>query len=1351
MKNPPSTDAPQSGLSLAKTTRRVAVFARAAAAVLGLAGAAHFAAAQTYTITDVSAPGVSPSFATGVNASGQVSLYSLTGASASHAWRFTPANGWTDLGSFGGADARATGINDAGTVAGWSRDVAGLAHGFVFSTATGLLDLGGYGNGEGAFPQHINTAGQVAGFSPLAGNDRAFRFSPPNLTLDLGTLAGSTAPAEAAAYGLNDAGRAAGIASAPGGFNHAFRTDLAGANMTDLGTLGGDESWAFAINNVGDVVGSASSLSTDTHAFLFTESTGLTDLQTLGGYNSTAFALNNTGAIVGSAEILNRDLHAFVWTVAGGMRDLNDLIPVNAGWVLTEARAVNDSGVIVGNGLLNGQPRAFLLTPDAGADVTPPVAIAKVSPLTFAGIYPISVPVIFWDNGKVAAAGIGAGSVRVTGPNGFNQPATFASIAPATDAMKITANYSLAAPAAGWNGAANGVYAIAIEPGTVRDVAGNFMPAGVIGTFTVALETKPSFSVLPAVSPVMNVATNFTLTAQSSFPYAAADVFAVTIDWNGDGSDVQAVSGAAGTLIPHTFASTGVFTLKATLLDPHGVAGDLFVTNVFVGNPPFPQSWSVGPVLPGSHRLSVGLNVNGTLLDLGGLPLKSGRDIVQALAPGAGAFAEAVRLPAPTIGLGAGLDSLGRVIVFGGIEPNAAAANTNGYVYTTGGGGGAAIAPKTFAVHDFAFATDNLHRLYSIGGATGAGTTAGTASVERYDAATNSWTTLAPLPAARVSATAAYDAHGHIIVIGGLDPATGVPTASVFSYDIATNAWTQLGDTPGSAVAARTAALGADGLVYLIGGTNSAAVWVFDSVAGVWYAGPNLLTARGTPAVALGGDGFLYAMGGDNALNGNNGLATTEKIDTGTATAPRIISAPGGSVMVGNAFAYQAIATGNPRPAFSLAAAPTGMTINATTGLVAWTPAANQTGNNIVTVRATSTAGVAQQTFAINVIPIPTQTDFTPPTAPASLTLTFRTATTVTMTWPAATDDVGVTGYKIYGLFRGSRSGPRYGLMGTSTTRSFIAAGGALGYAVSAVDAAGNESVRSPLTSGGVLTLPVITHPNLAESATVIAGNSFLYTLSAAAAPPPVFTTLTGPAGMTFTRTGGPLAANDYAIVQWQPASPGTFTFTAAATNPNTTGGTATFTVTVLPNGTDTVPPTPVAQMTASAISFDGCTLSWTAAGDNIGVTNYQIVATHFGLPGQPNHVVALNVSGATLTTPLTGLLPGAGYTVSIRASDAAGNIGPVTQMFFTTLLHPFPPGAELPHLSAGATPGTLSLDWTNPTGQWRFTVETTDSLSNPNWVPVPPASQWPSTATHFTITRDPLLRQAFFRVTATP
>ena len=113
----------------------------------------------------------------------------------------------------------------------------------------------------------------------------------------------------------------------------------------------------------------------DTHAFLFTDGTGMADLGTLGGYVSTAFALDGAGNVVGTAENASAAMRAFLWTQASAaMRDLNDCIPVNSGWVLTEARGVNDAGQIVGNGLHNGQPRAFLLTPNSGPDAAPPTS-----------------------------------------------------------------------------------------------------------------------------------------------------------------------------------------------------------------------------------------------------------------------------------------------------------------------------------------------------------------------------------------------------------------------------------------------------------------------------------------------------------------------------------------------------------------------------------------------------------------------------------------------------------------------------------------------------------------------------------------------------------------------------------------------------------------------------------------------------------------------------------------------------------------------------------------------------------------------------------------------------------------
>ena len=44
------------------------------------------------------------------------------------------------------------------------------------------------------------------------------------------------------------------------------------------------------------------------------------------------------------------------------MIDLNTMIDEKSGWVLQAAYGINDHGVIVGEGLLNGAPRGFRLT-----------------------------------------------------------------------------------------------------------------------------------------------------------------------------------------------------------------------------------------------------------------------------------------------------------------------------------------------------------------------------------------------------------------------------------------------------------------------------------------------------------------------------------------------------------------------------------------------------------------------------------------------------------------------------------------------------------------------------------------------------------------------------------------------------------------------------------------------------------------------------------------------------------------------------------------------------------------------------------------------------------------------------
>jgi probable HAF family extracellular repeat protein len=74
----------------------------------------------------------------------------------------------------------------------------------------------------------------------------------------------------------------------------------------------------------------------------------LTDLGTLGGASSYAYGLNNAGQVVGVAQLANLQQHAFVWD-NGVMTDL-DPNDFTFGGPASTANAINDAGQIVGFG-----------------------------------------------------------------------------------------------------------------------------------------------------------------------------------------------------------------------------------------------------------------------------------------------------------------------------------------------------------------------------------------------------------------------------------------------------------------------------------------------------------------------------------------------------------------------------------------------------------------------------------------------------------------------------------------------------------------------------------------------------------------------------------------------------------------------------------------------------------------------------------------------------------------------------------------------------------------------------------------------------------------------------------------
>jgi len=113
---------------------------------------------------------------------------------------------------------------------------------------------------------------------------------------DLGTLGGN----QSSASGVNDAGQVVGTSTTTYGVSRAFA--YGNGAMIDLGTLGGDYSSASAINDQGEVVGTSTTTYGVSRAFLFANGV-MYDLGTLGGDYSSASGINNNGQIVGESTI----------------------------------------------------------------------------------------------------------------------------------------------------------------------------------------------------------------------------------------------------------------------------------------------------------------------------------------------------------------------------------------------------------------------------------------------------------------------------------------------------------------------------------------------------------------------------------------------------------------------------------------------------------------------------------------------------------------------------------------------------------------------------------------------------------------------------------------------------------------------------------------------------------------------------------------------------------------------------------------------------------------------------------------------------------------------------------------
>ena len=312
----------------------------------GLLGAAL--SAPHYSVTDLGTLGGGFSAAYGVNSSGQVAGDSLNGSLSYHAFLYS--NGaMQDLGTLGGPQSFGLAINASGQVAGFADTLTGH-HAFLWQNGT-MQDLGTLG-GLDSTANGINDLGQVTGQAERPGDIfDAFIWSNGTMT-DLGISGGGAA--------INRSGQVAGTTGLP---SRAFL--YSGGQVTILGTLGGSDSQGNDINDAGQIVGNANVPGDSFHGFVW-QNGRMRDLGLLpNGTNSYAYAINNLGQVVGVGMIRHNGQlvnHAVLW-MRGHIADLNQRIPAGSGWELNDALAISEDGKIAGFGVHNGQTRAFLLTP----------------------------------------------------------------------------------------------------------------------------------------------------------------------------------------------------------------------------------------------------------------------------------------------------------------------------------------------------------------------------------------------------------------------------------------------------------------------------------------------------------------------------------------------------------------------------------------------------------------------------------------------------------------------------------------------------------------------------------------------------------------------------------------------------------------------------------------------------------------------------------------------------------------------------------------------------------------------------------------------------------------------------
>jgi chitodextrinase len=269
----------------------------------------------------------------------------------------------------------------------------------------------------------------------------------------------------------------------------------------------------------------------------------------------------------------------------------------------------------------------------------------------------------------------------------------------------------------------------------------------------------------------------------------------------------------------------------------------------------------------------------------------------------------------------------------------------------------------------------------------------------------------------------------------------------------------------------------------------------------------------------------------------------------------------------------------------------------------------------------------------VDVEPPPPDTEA--PSVPDGLNATAVSASDITVKWNASSDNVAVTGYRVFldNIFKNAT---------TSTTHSFpgLTAGATYSISVSAIDAAGNQSAKC--TPIAVTTIDVDTDPPSVPSglvALVVTDNFVSFKWDAS-------TDNSAVSGYRIFRDGtevGTSVSPTFTVGGLNPST--SYSFNVTAFDPKGNESAQSEPLEVTTSVPDTSPPTVPGNLVPISVGEDYIVVSWTPSEDDNSLGGYRVFSNDL-------------FKGNSLTNSFTlsNLSAGFTYTIEVSAFDLSSN-----------------------------------------------------------------------------------------------